>query len=95
MEEFLKVLEELYSIQGNSETDEDDGREYFTGCDIVEKAAELCVENLVTEDGDCDWDNIRILRNNGYRVWAGEKDSFGWLSGCVQKQGDRRILTYW
>lgn len=94
MEEFLKVLEKLYSIQGNTEIGKYDGREYFTECDIVEEAIDLCFEYLITEDGGCDWDNINILRNHGYYVFAGDKDSFGWLTGCVQKKGDRRILVY-
>lgn len=94
MEELLKVLEELYSTQGNSVIDEYDGRSYFEDCDIKNKAEGLCDDVLITEGGGCDWDNINVLRSNGYSVFAGEKDSFGWLTGCVQKHGDNRILVY-
>ena len=95
MESLLKVLEKLYSIQDNSYLFEDDGRTYFQSNDVVyEEAEALCNEKLITNNGLCDWDNIGVLRNNGYRVFAGEKDGFGWLTGCVQKNGDPRILVY-
>jgi hypothetical protein len=94
METLLKVLEKLYSTQGDSGITDEDGDSYFNDCDIKEEAEELCNEHLITKFGGCNWDNINILRNNGYLVFAGEKDSFGWLTGCVKKKGDRRVLVY-
>jgi len=49
-----------------------------------EEAAGLACELLITEGGGCNWGNIRVLRESGFRVFAGEKDSFGWLTGCIQ-----------
>lgn len=43
----------------------------------------ICNRLLITENGDCNWANHRQLENHGYRVRAGERDSFGWLSGRV------------
>lgn len=40
---------------------------------------------LVTEYGKCNWINIRTLREKGYDVYAGESDSFGWLSGVIER----------
>ena len=42
----------------------------------------MCCE-LLTDEGGCNWDNIEILRKNGYAVYAGEQDRFGWLTACV------------
>ena len=39
---------------------------------------------LITFGGGCNLDAIKTLREHGYRVFAGEKDSFGWLTGCIQ-----------
>lgn len=95
MEELLKILEELYSAQNNSEVYEGDDRAYFKTGDVTkEKAEGLCNDLLITENGACNWDNINLLRSNGYSVFAGERDSFGWLTGCVRKNGDSRILVY-
>ena len=42
----------------------------------------MCCE-LLTDEGGCKWDNIEILRKNGYAVYAGEQDRFGWLTACI------------
>lgn len=52
---------------------------------------EACGE-LITGSGDCNWKRIRQLRNEGYRVYAGDEDSFGWVTGCIQK--DDKVLVY-
>lgn len=45
----------------------------------------LATTVLVTPYGTCNWMNIRVLREKGYDVYAGEKDSFGWLSGVIER----------
>lgn len=41
------------------------------------------------------WDMIDEFLDNGYSVFAIEKDSFGWLIGGVQKkEGSERIITF-
>lgn len=89
MNELMKALDELFN---SKDVEVEDG--YFKSGEIVDRAEELCCEQLITAKGGCDWENIKILRENGYRVFAGEKDSFGWLTGCVQRNGDNRILVY-
>jgi hypothetical protein len=43
----------------------------------------LADECLITSDGDCHWDNHKTLGHLGFRVRAGETDSFGWLTGVI------------
>ena len=93
MDELLEALEKLYSIPGNSYTSED-GRAYFEDNDVTDEVIGLCDEHLIADGGDCNWDNIEVLRRNGYSVFAGDEDSFGWLTGCIRKQDDERILVY-
>lgn len=38
---------------------------------------------LITDDGDCDWDNHRRLEAHGFDVRPGETDSCGWLTGRI------------
>jgi shikimate kinase len=92
MKELLEVLERLYMDQDNIYQEE--GWTSFNESELYNEAVALCNEYLITSGGSCNWDNIHVLRNNGYRVFAGEKDNFGWLTGCVQKHNDLRVLVY-
>ena len=38
---------------------------------------------LVTTDGHCLWENHARLNAAGFRIFPGEQDSFGWLTGCI------------
>ena len=89
----LNALDKLYSSSGVPSSCEDSA-EYFDSCALVDEAEGLCCQNLITSSGRCNWNNIKLLRRCGYSVFAGESDSFGWLTGCVQKDGDPRILVY-
>jgi hypothetical protein len=52
---------------------------------------ELCSAVLIGSDGRCNWANHRRLEKRGFRVVAGEKDSFGWLSGVVISKSYRVV----
>lgn len=98
MEELIKALNELFNNAlkvGIVEYPEDPGHLYFKeGGDLYRKADKLCNELLIN-NGQCNWTNINILRNSGFRVFPGDKDGFGWLVGCIQRNGDRKLtFTY-
>jgi hypothetical protein len=44
----------------------------------------LACKCLITGEGRCNWNNIHEVIKNGFDVHAGEKDSFGWLTGCIE-----------
>lgn len=44
------------------------------------------VEKVLMVGGGCNWPNIERVRDAGFRVYPGEKDSFGWLSGCIDTE---------
>ena len=92
-EELLRALDQLFSEKQNSEV-ADDGSQYFKESPLSEYVEGLCCGELICSDGSCDYEGIRLLKKRGYDVFAGERDSFGWLTGCVQKNGDDRILVY-
>ena len=92
MKELLTALEKLYDDQSNIY--QEDGWTGFNENEMYNEVVGLCNEYLITNGGLCNWDNIRILRSNGYRVFPGEKDGFGWLTGCVQKKNDKRVIVY-
>lgn len=52
--------------------------------ELINKAVGHADELLVTDQGQCNWGNQDILKNAGFPVFPGERDRFGWLSGCIQ-----------
>lgn len=94
MEELIKALEELFDRPDVELEGDSDGFRYFKSGKLVDHVESLCCEHLISGNGDCDWKNIEILRQNGYSVFAGEKDSFGWLTGCVRKKDSDKVLVY-
>ena len=55
---------------------------YWTSSDKLEFPIE---EVLITNGGRCNWDSINYVEKQA-DVWihAGEKDSFGWLTGVIE-----------
>lgn len=92
MKELLEALDRLYANQNDIRQDEYGAS--FNESELYDEVVSLCDEYLIAEGGRCNWDNIRILGRNGYRVFAGEEDSWGWLTGCVQKNDDKRVIVY-
>lgn len=93
LETFKEALEKLFDEETKAPTSsEEDGLEYFGDSEIKDQCEELACDLLITDDGGCNYPNIRYVRSLGYSVYAGEKDSFGWLTGCIEKDG--KVLVY-
>ena len=58
MEKLLKALEKLYSEQNNFY--QEDGWTGFNKSDLYNEVVKLCDEYLITNDGQCNWNNIVI-----------------------------------
>lgn len=58
----------------------------------VKLVIELADDELITSEGKCNWRNHAILKGNGFPVTCGEKDSFGWLTGCIETKNG--IIVY-
>jgi hypothetical protein len=52
----------------------------------------LACSTLIGSNGECLWDNHDLLNKNGFSVFAGERDRFGWLTGCIQTE--KGIIVY-
>lgn len=59
---------------------------------ILKEAENLASCNLICDQGNNNWTNHEILMKAGFDVFAGEKDRFGWLSGCIQTK--KGIIVY-
>lgn len=60
---------------------------------MLTEAEELCYTVLMDDRG---WPrNLNIAKlGSDFRVYAGDKDSFGWLVGCVQHIPTGRVLVF-
>lgn len=47
---------------------------------------------LITKEGACRWENHEWLGEKGYSVFCGERDRFGWLTGCIQTK--KGVIVY-
>jgi hypothetical protein len=59
---------------------------------FIEGVSGLASEVLVGENGQCLWDQHELLKEAGYSVFAGERDGFGWLTGCIQTK--KGVIVY-
>lgn len=92
MNELLEALERLYN---NGNDIRQDGEGFgFNESELLDEVICLCDDLLIADGGQCNWSNIHILEQRGYHVYAGERDSWGWLTSCVQKKGDKRVIVY-
>ena len=93
IEMLVKALLAL-SDEDFHEPDEETYVRYSKATPAVEECESMANELLICNGGRCNWVNIRILKSHGFDVYAGEKDSFGWLTGCIAYPGGERVLVY-
>jgi hypothetical protein len=55
-------------------------------------ASGLANDALIDDNGQNIWDNHEILADAGFSVFPGERDRFGWLTGCIQTK--KGIIVY-
>jgi hypothetical protein len=51
---------------------------------ILNRIHSLACDILIAPGGQCNWDNIDKVKKAGFDVFPGDKDGFGWLTGCIQ-----------
>lgn len=91
MDKLLELLNKL----NNRPVSEIKNRQYSTGeywltngepdrpDEMVQEIVNEASRELITKDGQADFDKHEILKDHGFRISCGERDSFGWLSGCI------------
>ena len=91
MEELIKGLAELEGCTSVAASKYLHDQEYPEAIFKVEMVSGLA--HCLVRGGEPDWAAIRVLEDNThYKVFAGEKDSFGWLTGCILTQ--KGILVF-
>lgn len=93
IEKLVNALNALTDEDFN-EPDEETGVIYAKSTPAVDECEEMANELLIASNGRCNWENIKKLKSCGFDVYAGEKDSFGWLAGCIGFPDHERVLVY-
>lgn len=60
--------------------------------DDIKETISLANTVLIDDDGHNIYEHEEYLRSNGFSIFAGEQDRFGWLSGCIQTK--KGIIVY-
>jgi hypothetical protein len=85
MDNLLTLLKELESTTLSMEPDRVlNTLENCPEAELIESLSGLASDLLINDEGRCIWDLHNELSNAGFPVFAGERDSFGWLTGCIQ-----------
>ena len=97
MEQLIKALKAVDAAESiiNARTYED--KIWLTnGCqEYYDPLVQEVLEHsgwLITKEGRPDWHAHAVLKGNGFPVTCGEKDSFGWLTGCIHT--NKGIIVY-
>jgi len=88
----MKLISSNLKEIKNTELELRDGRYYNESNKLIISTISLLCDCLISIEGGCNWPNIKMLQDEGYKVYAGEKDSFGWLTGCVEIDKEHIII---
>ena len=90
---FIKRLKEMFDSNENFyEIIEDlDGNKDTKYSDLaIELECDAC-KYLIRGNGQINYERKNILEENGFKVYPGDKDSFGWLTGVIERN-DRKLV---
>lgn len=88
----IPVVEYLHLVRHDGTIADSDSEEAYEQHALVKKAEGLACEYLITNEGRCEWQNHKMVKASGFNVFPGDKDSFGWLTGCISTK--KGILVY-
>ena len=93
MDNLLTLLKELESTTLSMEPDRVlNSLHNCPEAELIQSLSGLASDTLVDHEGRCIWHLHDTLSDAGFPVFAGEKDSFGWLTGCIQTT--KGIIVY-
>lgn len=85
--ELLLKLRELESDNGinNILTPQQEQEGYYREDlpPLVQEIIFLSDDVLIAEGGQPNWENVNLLKQEGFPVRPGDNDSFGWLTGII------------
>lgn len=92
MNKLIKILSKINNNELDVYAVNDIIEEIYGDDEDLVLIGSLADELLITDQGHCNWKNIKRLKAAGFDVFAGDKDSFGWLTGCIKTK--KGIIVY-
>ena len=94
------LMSELDKLVSNIERTFKNEKDKFTQCEsnsfcLADTACDFEIFELLADFSqpfDVNWVAVEYLKQRGYKVYAGEKDSFGWLTGVIEPMGVTKEL---
>lgn len=88
---YLELLIYLLKTINNDESIQNLTKSEFNENPLVSAVKYLANICLIDNEGNPNSDNIKEVSQNGFPIYPGEKDRFGWLTGCIDIK-DKTIL---
>ena len=99
------VPEDLFTMNniGDDDSWDDEDDDCYNNCirlryypkthnnQIIETIKDGCCDIFITDNGRVDYKNIQTISSYGYKVYPGEYDSFGWLTGVLEFPDGRQV----
>lgn len=98
-----RVVKDIQSgrLTGISDDGDDDGALYIDESTHNLNLRDLVMyiyENFITGKGQCNHENVDAVmsEHDEIKIYAGEEDSFGWVTGCFEfnVDGQKYIIVY-
>ena len=93
-ENFITELKEMFDSKDDfyCVQEDVDGIKNTIYSQLALKLSSNACEYLITSNGNVNYDNKKILEDNGFKIYPGEKDSFGWLTGIIERNNRKLIF---
>lgn len=80
-----RLVECLKTVEDSSLPNEADTRLDTVDHPLIDEIEFIATRLLINDQGEPEFDEIdRLYKEFGYFVFPGERDSFGWVTGCIQ-----------
>lgn len=89
---FIIQLKELFDAEEDFCTTIDNSLDLVEYNEEAQRLSGTACEYLITSDGDVNYKNKRILEFYGFKVYPGETDSFGWLTGIIERNNRKLVF---
>ena len=93
-ENFIKKLKEMFDAKEDFyETVKDScDNNYVEYSDLAKDMEYEACKYLIKSNGGVNYTNKSILEENGFKVYPGEQDSFGWLTGVIERNNRQLVF---
>ena len=91
IEKFITELKELFDAEEEFYIVVDEEYNAIEYNDTANRLSGEACKYLICSDGRVNYHNRAKIENEGFKIYPGDKDSFGWLVGVIERN-NRKLL---